>query len=220
MYSYRLINNHYAVDINGKNYLIDTGIPFSFSFDPSVHEIEIDGRIYPLMQKPIGVEPNKIFTLVGMKLDGFIGLDIISDTSLTIYKNGTLYFSSRNEDGLKIKNLDSIYILFQVNIDGEQGFYLLDTGAKYGYGVKRVFKNKTPFERNVYDYNPSLKELYSDMYHIDVSINRVTKTLDVGDNDLVGMTLNNMRVTIIGNVTTLFDEVVVFDMKNHIITLR
>ena len=85
MYYYKLINNHYIVDIDGQHFLIDTGCQFSFWVSTPMNEITINGDKYPLQNKPTNFDVNESNNLVGVQADGFIGMDIISKTSLTIF---------------------------------------------------------------------------------------------------------------------------------------
>jgi predicted aspartyl protease len=219
MYKYELINNHYIVNINDKKYLIDTGCPFSFWIGEQNKEIEIDGIKYSLVNTPTNFNIEKSFKLVGTELDGFIGMDIISKTSLTIYKNNNLEFNSNDVNGREIKMTKSWPLMIDIGTNLLVGKFIIDTGARYGYGISSVFYNKTPFSK-VTDYNPSLGELESDIYHLDVVIGGIKRTIDVCNNDVVGKFLIRNNTIMIGSISSLFDEVCVIDTKEGRLILK
>lgn len=112
MYSYELINNHYVVEIDDQKFLIDTGSPFSFWVSRPIKEITIDGNKYPLQNRPLNFNIDETNNLVGVIVDGFIGMDIISKTSLTIYFGGpdTEYLFIDEDSRLGCVTLYSNYI--------------------------------------------------------------------------------------------------------------
>ena len=220
MYKYRLINNHYVVEIDDKKYLIDTGSPISFWTNNPSREIVIDGISYPLFVKPNSLDIYETINCIGEDIDGFIGLDIINQTSLTIYKNGYIDFSALYEKGEIVQiNIVGSYLLLKVESNHIQGHLIIDTGAKYGYGVKSLFEGKEPFN-HVEDYNPMLKQLSSDIYHLSIIVGGQEKTIDICKNPCVERLLLGMSVILIANITSLFDEVCVIDTKKRIMIIR
>lgn len=221
MYRYELVNNHYIVDIEGKKFLIDTG-GHSIWFKKPV-ELTIGGRKYPISKCDWEKSDiDKTLALVGVDLDGFIGLDVIMRTSLTIYKNGDIDFKPHDVDGGVRVPLNTTYGLlsFDAVSNGISGQYVIDTGAMYGYGLKELFAKETPFLREAYDFNPKLKEMYSDIYHHDVEIMGHHKIVDMGYNkDTMGYPLGYSLI-MIGNVTTFFDEVCVIDINKRLFILK
>ena len=219
MYSYQLINGHYIVDVDGTKLLVDTGSLFSFSMISHFQEIAIDGVNYRLQGKPAIVDVEKIVEFVGTKIDGFIGLDIIRQTSLTIYKNGKIDFKAHDVDG-KIMNLNTNrFLSFKVSINARSGQFIIDTGAKYGYGMRELFDGLTAYD-HVKDYNPVLKALDSDIYHLDVVFDGIKKGVDICDNTRVYSMIEGCRALLIANVTTLFDDVCVINVKKGTLTLK
>lgn len=219
MYRYELSNNHYIIDINNKKYLLDTGSPFSFYINDECKSLEIDGVKYHLHNTPSNLDINETTKLVGVSVDGFIGLDIVYQTSLTIYKNGLVDFCSHDVDGNTVTLKTFPLLSFQVGFNLMSGNCIIDTGAKYGYGIKGLFYNKIPYNR-VNDYNPILKHLSSDVYHLDVVVGGTQKQVDICDNYLVAPTLKSVGAIMICNITSLFDEVCVIDIDKGLLTLK
>ena len=212
MYSYELVNNHYVVEIDGQKFLIDTGSPFSFWISKPIKKILINNRIYPLRDMPSNFDIEETNNLVGEEINGFIGMDIISNTGLTIYKNDLLDFDITEINGKELPMRNHFPLMVDVSCNLYTGKFIIDTGAKYGYGVSGLFYNYSPID-HVKDYNPTLHKLESDLYHLDIVIGGLNKSIDVCNNPSVGYTLKNMGSILIGNVTTLFDEVCVLDTK-------
>ena len=208
MYRYELKNNHYIVEIDNKRFLIDTGWPYSFSFNNVGHVI-IDNQLFPLTTKPsnIGVEETR--ELVGIVPDGFIGMDIISKLGFTVYKNGELEFKVNNIDGNEVRMNKSWPLLIPISCNSVNGMFIVDLGAKYGYASKRVLNGSRPIGV-VEDYNPMLKHFNSNLFNIEIKIGNQTRYIDVGDSEKVAPTFTN-GIIMVGNITTLFDEVCVID---------
>ena len=223
MYSYELVNNHYVVEIDGQKFLIDTGSPFSFWISHSIKEITIDGNKYPLQNRPLNFEVDETNNLVGVMVDGFIGMDIISKTSLTIFPGG-IDFSEIPEFLLeRMRNNETCHLIevpmttrwplmVQVGSNLMTGKFVIDTGAKYGYGVSGLFYKQTAFD-HVSDYNPSLGHLDSDIFHLEIVIGGQKKTIDVCSNSTVASTLIHMGALMIGSVSSLYNQVCSLDTK-------
>lgn len=212
MYKYEIKNNHYIVNVNNYKFLIDTGCPFSFWISKPIKEILINNRIYPLRDMPSDFDVKETNNLVGEEINGFIGMDIISNTGLTIYKNNLLDFDVIEINGKELPMRNLFPLMIDVSCNLYIGKFIIDTGAKYAYGVAGLFYNYSPID-HVKDYNPTLKHLESDLYRLDIVIGGLSKSIDVCNNPSIGYTLKNMGSILIGNVTTLFDEVCVLDTK-------
>ena len=222
MYSYELKNNHYIIDIDGMKYLLDTGSRISFWINPECQSgVVIDNVRYPLHSRPRCLNVYETENLVKSHIDGFIGLDIIYQTSLTIYKNNKIDFKVTDIDGNKfslamIHNLPSVSI-FSNDI---KGYLLIDTGAMVGYGITELFDNRKPMF-HVEDYNPTFGKLNGDLFETCVSFNEnFIKYVDVCKNDQVSNVLKELDSILITNVTTFFDDVCVFDFEKRVLVLK
>ena len=169
----------------------------------------------------MGLDIDATRELVGMDVDGFIGMDINRQTSLTIYKDGRIEFKALPEQGYELDMLAGSMGLIKLKVQSNDyvSTYLVDTGARYAYGVEGLFRGSKPFG-HVRDYNPRLGHFKSDIYHVDVNFGPIKKTLDIADSVAVRNDLAMTMSLIIGNITDLFDEVCVIDMQNRRIILR
>lgn len=219
MYTYELINNHYIVDIDGGKYLIDTGSPFSFWVSRPKREITIDGNNYLLNSRPSNFNIEETTKLVGVQTDGFIGMDIISVTGLTIFKNGTIEFAIKEIGGIETPMTTRWPLMTNVGCNLMTGRFVIDTGAKYGYGVNGLFYQQRPFSR-IKDCNPSLGHLEGDIYHLNVVIGGQNKIIDVCSNNIVASTLIHMGALMVGSVSSLFKEMCVLDTKKGRLILK
>ena len=220
MYNYKLSNNHYIINIEGNNYLLDTGSPVSFSLKPGLNSVTINERRYPLGYNVMGLDIAATRDLVGMDVDGFIGMDIVHQTSLTIYNDGRIEFRALPEEGHRLNMLMSFGLIkIQATCNNLVAPYLVDTGARYAYGIEGLFRGNQPFG-HIKDYNPRLGHFDSDIYHLSVDFGPIQKIVDIADSSLVRNDLAMTASLIVGNITDLFDEVCVIDMSHRAITLR
>lgn len=213
--SYILLNNHYIVKIDNYYYLLDTGSDKSYTYNPNNKYVEINGHNYPLHEIYVGSEMEEMTNLIGIRVDGLIGMDIISKTSLSIYKNGIICFEAKYMGGTKVRMLNYGWpIMIKGESNGIKGNIVLDTGAKYGYGVSELTVGKTPYA-HVRDYNPYLKRLISDNYHIDVKLpDQDSKPIDICYNQRVEekylLPCNAIMIT---NITNLYNRAIVLNME-------
>ena len=49
MYKYKLLNNHYVVEIDNRHYIIDTGYPYSVTFRNDLNVVKVNNHFYSLM---------------------------------------------------------------------------------------------------------------------------------------------------------------------------
>ena len=214
MYKYELLNNHYVVNIDGKKFLIDTGSN-SFWVTSPMNYVSIDGVKYPLFPNRLDPEAQeKTFRLVGTTIDGFIGLDIISKTSLTIYADGNIDFKATNVAGAtRVPFVTGPGLFINVSSNGVNGKMFIDTGAKYGYGIRELFYSETPYVRNEYDFNPHLRDMHSDIYNQKIIVGGQAKNIEVGFNQRTyGYPLGG-DIVMIANISTFYDEVCVIDIN-------
>ena len=218
MYSYELVNNHHIVGTDGRTYLIDTGHPSSLTFKEH-REVRIDGRRFLLMPPDSRWDLTATFECIGREVDGLLGMDIIGRTSLTIDKDGTLDFAAKDIEGKRIGLVGFGCPAILASIGPRNGRVLLDTGAKYGYGIHELFHGLKPFD-HVHDYNPLLGHLESEIYDLEIFVGGEVKHVPVCDNADVDRVLRSYRIMAIMSVTTFFDEVCVIDAKRKQLILK
>ena len=232
---YKLLNNHYVVDIEGYKFLIDTGNPYSFFVNQNIDHIAINGDVYRFRgHNRLNTEEKRRKTceLIGCdRIDGFIGTDIIEKYGLTIYKNGELEFAIKEvTDGLRTQLHTAMagtnpnwgpYYLVQARSNGVSGMMLVDLGATFGYAIPEAFYGEEPYSKREHDYNPERGDMYSPMYNQEVMIAERKRTMQIGLNDFP---IENgplcRQVPFVGSVTNFFDEVCVFDTKRKLLILK
>ena len=219
MYTYELINNHYIINIGGYRFLLDTGSKDSFWMHQGPSELLINNKNYLLSERPEHFDIKETEELIGTSVDGFIGMDIIHQTSLTIYKNGLMAFEALNEKGKFVQIDDYGLLAYKAQVGSTVGECIIDTGAKYGYAINNVFNGLTPYDC-VNDYNPILKHLRSNIYHVDVDAGAIQATVDICYNSRVANQLRFLGAIMIANITSLFDEACVIDIKKGLMVLR
>ena len=217
MHEYQLINNHYVLSLGGHLYFIDTGSPKSISKQGFV---EVDGKRYSanLISESELIIWRK---LIGAEIDGLIGNDVLSKTSLTIYKDGHLEFAGHDASSesriCQINYQEHSPVTLPCLLkDGREAVAIIDTGAMLYYGKYPKFFSRNDFVGEFDDYNPCLKYMHSKFYK--QTINIAGKTIDVslGDNIDVNRTaLSDPNFAAIINLTELFEEYVVIDFKNR-----
>lgn len=217
-YDLEIINNHLIVKIGNDKYLIDTGSPDSFMMSTYPGSVIINGESKKLRAKNFDDKAaEECFNLVGKRFIGFIGLDIIRETSLTIFLNEKkVAFGVDNVSGETIPFLMSGYPI----IESSLGHYYIDTGAMYPYGVKRLFTDLIT-NKKVHDFNPFLDHLNSEMYGLNITIGRRSRNIGVCENSKVETNvLNPLGCSVIGNIIDYIDDTCVFDMKRQILIIK
>ncbi len=222
MFNYELKNNHYIINIDGKKYLLDTGTPSSFWITPNSSVININNKMYRLSPKPSILDVRLTEELVGTHLDGFIGLDIVLENSITIYKNGFIDFNEHEvSGGTKLPMFINPYFLkVGVNVRGLSGEMIIDTGAMVGYAVDELFENLIPSSR-IGDYNPSLGKLNSDLYNMNLTFTPYFYgSTNICKNHNVDRVLRRYGAILIANISSFFNEVCVIDINDSSITFK
>ena len=213
MYHYELLNNHYVVTIDGKRFLIDTGCRSSFNMTGIPSILTIDGKTYRLGAKPSNMDLPEAFETIGAEVDGFIGMDILRQTSLTLRKDGTLEFAALPLKGKEVPLIVGTALTCPIQYEGKECRIIIDTGARYGYGGFDVFRGRKPFRYKVKDYNPDLKIMFSDLYHIPFVFAGKEVIVDMGLNQALFFQLRMYESIGFTNVTELFEDTLVFDFQ-------
>ena len=205
MYKYKLLNNHYVVEIDNRYYIIDTGSPISVTFRNDLNVVKVNNHFHSLLPSGYMFDIRKTHDLVGFPVDGLLGSDVFIESGITFYKDtkeeGRVDFNSHDIDGITCPIIGMKHApIIKINNNKK---YLVDTGARYAYGQKSVFTNLRPYDE-VDDYNPYLGKLHSPIYQVEIVVKEKRCSLDVCDNPRVASSLPD--VFIVGNITTLFDK--------------
>ena len=211
MYNYKLLNNHYVVEIDGNHYIIDTGFPCSVTFRSDLHKVEIEGK-----KKPIELQNPAIFRfsipkthwLVGYPVDGLLGFDALSE-GVTFYKDnemgGRVDFTAHNIDG-EVHQIVKFHQNYcpMINVNGDK-LFMVDTGARYGYGDISMFVGSNPFSI-VDDYNPSLGSMRSPIFHTSINLKGKGYNIDVCYHERAISLAGEPNLLMVYNITDFFEK--------------
>lgn len=186
---FELIDNLIIVEIEARNYLVDTGSNMSFSLDVNNLDLVINDNSYLL-------KPNIASNIVkdalnhlipGKYIDGVIGTDLICETSLTIdYLNQEIYFEVVECS----YDIEKYYIPFETKMGyiftnmylySNNLSMLIDSGAKIGY-VKSKYLDLSKPVGELDDYSPEIGEIkgktymfYDSLHQEDVLVGKLPK---------------------------------------------
>ena len=170
-HSFKVSNNHILVNIDNGNYVIDTGSPFSFFYDTNV--ISINNKEYKGNNQLASRQA--VENLVGSKVNGFIGLDILSKTGMTVsFKENTITFDvEKGHICYFLKNDEGYYYTSDCVINSNiLEKTIIDSGACISYVNEKYLDPNQITSESYSDYNPIVGDISGDYY--EVSIDKVT----------------------------------------------
>lgn len=100
-------NRHYVFTVDNKEMILDTGSPFSFFFEKP-GEIELGNEKFQLPASPIPGMKENTEKLVDEKVDGIIGLDIISRFTVVIEKDICFFDVAEIADEEQLNKIDNL----------------------------------------------------------------------------------------------------------------
>lgn len=191
------VDKHYIIeDENGKRFLIDTGMPYSFTF----HKI-IDFHNKTIKPSPFFCyKEKKIKEIIEMDVDGFIGMDLLGN-GFTINKD-TFEFDVYEYDN-SIDMIRDSPIMINVEICGKNVDTVVDTGAMINYIDKNIIGPRTSLGTK-YDYNPAIGEINANYY---------LGTINGKPEEVSEKTFNILYNFI--NPKKLYEASISFDFKNR-----
>jgi len=215
---FELIDSLIIVEIESRNYIVDTGSNLSFSLGNNDIDLSINDMNYHL-------KPNLASNIVkdalnhlipGKYIDGVIGTDLICETSLTIdYLNQEIYFEVVECS----YDIEKYYIPFETKMGyiftnmylySNNLSLLIDSGAKIGY-VKSKYLDLSKPVGELDDYSPEIGEIKGNTYRFYDSLHQ--------ENVLVGK-LPRQYEFICDGIIPLYEFVrpgyCVFDFKNKL----
>ena len=186
---FELIDSLIIVEIESRNYIVDTGSNLSFSLGNNDIDLSINDMSYHL-------KPNLASNIVkdalnhlipGKYIDGVIGTDLICETSLTIdYLNQEIYFEVVECS----YDIEKYYIPFETKMGyiftnmylySNNLSMLIDSGAKIGY-VKSKYLDLSKPVGELDDYSPEIGEIkgktymfYDSLHQEDVLVGKLPK---------------------------------------------
>jgi len=219
-------NKHIVAEIDGKFYVLDTGLPFSFSYTGD-KSIRIEGKEHSL--SPAGVFPKSMAdSLTGMDISGFIGMNIISDTGLSIdFEQERLEFKVSEEIGttfdLPFSLWNGRYIETKViSIGTKLASVIIDTGACISYLSERYISGLKMTEETYRDENPQCGVIEGNFFLGEISFDgdekgMYTHPVKVGK---LHPAFNGYGVDAFLGLRTLSGKAVVFDFEHFRIGIR
>ena len=168
------VNKHIIVRLDNHNLIVDTGSPESFSFNPALKSIKIYEHDFYLSRNSYNVNKEKVEKLVGTRVDGFLGMDILGRTNMVInfvdndirfeYVRGEILCFLENREFVCTKDL---------TINGKDGFMaVIDSGAKINYVSEEYVRTSDKQTDGFEDWSPTFGNLSGDLY--DIRIGRLT----------------------------------------------
>lgn len=170
-YNFIVSNNHILVNIDNGNYYIDTRTPFSFFYGTDA--IIINNKKYKSNDQLI--KRQDVEKMVGTKVDGLIGLNILSKTGITVnFLDKTITFDVK--DGhicYFLKNDEGYYYTSDCVINSNiLEKTIIDSGACISYVNEKYLDPSQRTSESYSDYNPMVGDISGDYY--EVSIDKVT----------------------------------------------
>ena len=219
-----LSNNHILFELEGDNYLIDTGSPMSFSFFDK-RSISLNQKTYEF-SKIKGCSKSEVDQLARMNVSGIIGMDIISKTSLTVdYENNKIEFNQTN-----IECDDNQYASFEFSLF--MGGYIttqdlccngikfrncvIDSGAHISYIKENLLRSEDELNEQYSDYSPKIGEISGYFYSSIISSSNYDLSVKVGKMPFV---LASLFDGIIG-FNALSNKLISIDFKNNRIIFK
>lgn len=217
----RAFDHHIIINDNGRTLLIDTGSP-STLFDGD--EFEFLGKC--VHKGILSFPPEIIGEMLGTHIDALVGCDILKHFSVLIdCGQSSITFSDEElslPDGECFPLSSKLGLpCVSLHLNGLDGDFFLDTGAKISY-VKRNFVNGLTPERQENDFYPGYGHFETPVYSIPTSVvghefpvsyGTLPKMLELSLLNLTGAT------GIIGH--DLFQHfAVLLDLRNKTVQLR
>lgn len=161
---------HFVITLEGKNFVIDTGSPISFSCDYTVSHIDIGESHFgltPFNSRKMAME---LENLVKMPVSGIIGMDTLKELKrMEISKEeGYIKFGgdiSTKDDEHVIPFAEEHGILtIGMKVNGRNTKAILDTGARIDY-MNPALLDTSIIVSHESDYNPNLGHFEVDGYN-------------------------------------------------------
>lgn len=217
--SLNIKKGHLFVEIDGDDWLLDTGAPTSFG----TCQIRIEGRDFPMPSNYMGLTAAQLTGFVDHPTTGIIGADILNKFDILIdMKSERLFFSTEQIalDGevLEIDDFMGVPIV-QAKISGAERRMFFDTGAQISY-FQDDSLDTYPAIGSVTDFYPGIGQFQTETYRVDAIIGNMRYDLCCGSLPLLlGITLMLAETEgIIGN-EILHDRLTGYFPRRHELVL-
>jgi hypothetical protein len=224
-----LCNNHPVVNLGGGNFIVDTGSPCSFHYDGPL-ALEIGGQGFLLGSRGI-CDKEMADALTGTDIAGFIGMEILQKTGLTIdLERGTLDFACvPDEDAsavyaeLAIDLFEGVYVVTDdLYLSRRLNQVIVDTGARIPYITERLAGRLEETGEPYEDDSPQFGPLWGDLL-------RGNLMFGAADRDVVRsvkfglmpemLDLSGLFDGIVG-IKELTDKRLVFDFERKVLRVK
>jgi len=176
-------------------WVIDTGSPVSFGDRES---LDLGGRRFHLMRNFMGVSPEKLSDLLGFRVNGLLGNDVISGfywvfdlpNGTTTLSTDTLALQGHTIQSRAVFGMPAI----PVTVGEETMEALLDTGAELSYFPPELLNGCGTGEM-FRDFNPAMGWFDVELHTLPVRIGNANFVLRAG---AIGENLGLLRMTLSG----------------------
>ena len=191
MQDFKLIlkEGHLFVNIDGYEWLLDTGAPTSFG----TSQIAIERQDFSVPTNYMGLKAAQLSKFVNHHTVGIIGADVLNEFDILIdIKNERVSFSTEqialDGEALKITDFMGIPII-QANISGADRRMFFDTGAQISYSQDESL-DTFPSAGVVTDFYPGIGQFQTETYWVNATLGKMQYKLRCGSlPGLLGMTL-------------------------------
>lgn len=177
----KFVDGHIIVQMNNFNYIVDTGSPFTFGRGNLVN---INRRNFTVSSVGFGgFTADSISELSGLEVDGLIGMDILIHFDIKFTRN-RITFSDKPityaDTAIELPIIEMLtgIPIINLNIGQENRRIIFDTGAKLSYLSEDLLVG-TPFGE-MEDFYPTIGTYKTNVYKIDVTIDKQVETLTFG----------------------------------------
>lgn len=174
-----LFDGHLVADAGGR-FLLDTGSPVSFS---NTKTARWAGQDHDLATSALGLDAEELSHLVGSRLDGLLGGDLLGLHPFTVdLDRGFCTFdeppSGRQTVELPIRLMLGVP-LAALDLDGTPTQWCIDTGAKLSYVEEARLRGRKAVGETE-DFYPGFGTFQTSIYEIPVGIGEFVFTMRAG----------------------------------------
>lgn len=184
-----LINarGHIIVEVEGRNYIIDTGSPISFNY-AGLTKITLDDREFAF-SPIIACEKHVADELTGLDISGFIGMNIIKKTNLSVnFEKGEVIFGLQDVNAT-VTNPEFYLMPFEVDANlciitdkilfasKHLNKTVIDTGASISYVSRKHLSEENRTQEKYFDAHPSLGNIHGNFYEGELSFSSMCALL-------------------------------------------
>ena len=163
----RWVDGHLISDIDGRQLLLDTGSPESFSNDGIVN---FNGIAHNVGRDFMGITAEVVSGYVGTTVDALLGMDILKRYSIVVDgPRNSLEVFKRPLNGFPVRMAMSDFMnipIIEIAIDGVERRMVVDSGAKLSYTVSGATRQQPSLGR-VEDFYPGIGLFSVDTYRLE-----------------------------------------------------